>query len=307
MTHLRRRPKQLEITERRIYHAELETCPECSEPLVLSKHYSWCKTVQHLDKVVYVASRPKECPNPGCQLYEQRITSVVAQREALPHGTYGLDVVAQIGWWREREYRSFDEIHADLQAHVQIGRRQIDLLYQRYQQLLASAEQPQTAELDAAVQTYGGLLLSVDGLEPEGAQEQLWVVREGLTGQILASGWSPRVNVQTLTALLQPVQQWLAQQQWPLLATLSDKQGVLAQTLAALWPHVPHQWCQAHYLRNVAAPLYAQDHTLKTDLRRDVRKAVRGTLSAVAAEAAPGGEFSPSGVVAGQSGSGAAG
>lgn len=296
MSHVRRRPRDFAIAERRIYHAELDTCPECGSTLVLSDHYSWCKTVQHMGQVVYVASRPKECPNPRCRLYRRRYTSVQAQSEALPHSTYGLDVVAQIGWWRDREHRSLQEIHQQLQGQVQICRRQVDLLYQRYQVLLSSAAQPQLAELAAAVQRYGGLLLSVDGVEPQGAQEQLWVVREGLTGQILALGWLPRVNVETLTALLQPVQQWLQQQGWPLLATLSDKQGVLAQTLAALWPDTPHQWCQAHYLRNVADPLYDQDHSLKTQLRHEVRQEIRRSLSEVAADAAAGGDFSPSGV-----------
>jgi hypothetical protein len=298
MSYLRRRPKHLVITERHIYHAELESCPACGQPLELCGHYSWCKTVQQLDKVVYVASRPKECRNAACQLYKQPLTSVVAQSVALPHSTYGLDVVAQIGWWREREHLSHDEIYKRLQPQVQLGRRQVDLLYQRYQQLLAAAAQPQIAELAATVQRYGGVLVSVDGLEPQGAQEQLWVVREGLSGQILATAWLPRVNVETLTALLQPVQRWLAQQGWPVLATLSDKQGVLSQALAAVWPAIPHQWCQAHYLRNVADPLYAQDHQLKTDLRRDVRQAMRRSLSAVAAAAAAGGDFSPSGAAA---------
>ena len=67
-----RRPKQLTPQERRIYHAELETCPHCGTPLRLSGHYTWRKTVQTLNGVVYVASRPKECPNPGCPQFGKR-------------------------------------------------------------------------------------------------------------------------------------------------------------------------------------------------------------------------------------------
>jgi len=90
----RRRPKQLVPQERRIYHAELETCPHCGTPLRLSGHYTWRKTVQALNGVVYVASRPKECPNPGCPQDGQRYPSAAAQQVALPDSTYGLDVVA---------------------------------------------------------------------------------------------------------------------------------------------------------------------------------------------------------------------
>jgi len=115
MAHPRRRPKQLIPQERRIYHAELETCPHCGTPLRLSRHYRWRKTVQTLNGVVYVASRPKECPNPGCPQYGKRYPSAAAHQVALPYSTYGLDVVAQIGWWRDHEHLSDTEIHRRLQ------------------------------------------------------------------------------------------------------------------------------------------------------------------------------------------------
>lgn len=292
MSHLRRCPKQLVIEERCIYHAELETCPACGEPLHLSGHYSWRKTIQQLDKVVYVASRPRECRNPACRLHGQRYISAAAQSVALPHSTYGLDVVAQIGWWRDREHLSNDEIYARLHKRVQISRRHVDLLLYQYRLLLASAEQPDVTVLQAAVDTYGGLIISIDGLEPEGGQEQLWVVREVLTGTVLAAAWLPRVNETTLTTLLQPVQAWLVGQQWAVLATLSDKQAALALALAAVWPDCPHQWCQAHYLRNLAQPVYARDLALKTALRQEVRHALRRSLAEVST-AAPEGDFSP--------------
>src|SRR5439155_13563865 len=155
------------------------------------------------------------------------------------------------------------------------------------------AEQLQRPSLAAAVATYGGLILSLDGLEPEGAQEQLWVVREVLTGTTLAVGWLPRVSQPTLATLLQPVVQLLQQAQWPLLATLSDKQEVVELVLTTLWPSVPHQWCQAHYLRNLAAPIQDRDHALKVALRRDLRQALRPSLRQVAATAEAG-AFSPS-------------
>jgi len=78
MAHLRRRPKELVVEERRIYHAEVEGCPECGSPLHLSGHYRCRKTVQHLDRVVYVASRSKECRTESCSLYGKRYPSASA-------------------------------------------------------------------------------------------------------------------------------------------------------------------------------------------------------------------------------------
>lgn len=174
MPHLRRRPKELTIQERHIYHAELDRCPSCGEPLHLCGHYNSRKTVQQLDKVVYVASRPKVCCHPTCAMHDKPQPSARAQGVALYYSTYGLDVVAQIGWWRDQEHLSGAEIHRRLQGRIQISRRHVDLLLQQYRLLLACAEAPQADQLAQVVATYGGLILSIDGLEPEGAQEQLW-------------------------------------------------------------------------------------------------------------------------------------
>lgn len=294
MAHLRRRPKQLVVQQRRIYHAELERCPACGSRLHLSGHYQWRKTVQHLDGVVYVASRSKECRLEGCLRFGKRYPSAGAQAEALPYSTYGLDVVAQIGWWRDREHLGGAEIYDRLCEKIQIGRRHVDLLAQQYRVLLACAERPQPERWTQAVETYGGLIVSLDGLEPEGAQEQLWVVREVLTDTVLAAGWLPRVTQETLETLLTPVKGWFDRHQWPLLATLSDKQVPLEKAVKSVWPDVPHQWCQAHYLRNVADPLYERDRALKTGLRRDVRRQIRDSLREVIGSVSDG-AFSPSG------------
>jgi hypothetical protein len=159
---------------------------------------------------------------------------------------------------------------------------------------MASAMQKQQENnLAVSVEEYGGLIISLDGLEPEGAQEQLWVVREVLTGCILAVAWLPRVNQTTLIELLTPVEQWLKSQNYPLLATVSDKQSPVRVALNKIWPEAPHQWCQAHYLRNAAKPLHSLDHALKTDLRRDIRQEIRTSLGQVGSTA-ENGAFSPS-------------
>ncbi len=61
-------------------------------------------------------------------------------------------------------------------------------------------------QLVEIVEQRGGLRISIDGLAPEGAAEQLWVVREVQTERILVVGWLPRVNHETLMALLKPVE-----------------------------------------------------------------------------------------------------
>jgi hypothetical protein len=283
----------LTIQERLHYTCELETCPACGTRLLTCRHYRWAKTIQHLDRVVYVTNRPKRCPNRACPAASTTYGSAAAQAIALPNSSFGLDVIAQLGWWRDHEHLSTAQLHARLLPRVQISRRSVSLLLTQYRLLLASAEQLKQATLAAAVQTHGGLILCLDGLEPEGAQEQLWVVREVLTDTTLLVGWLPRVTQATLQELLAPLVELLNSNQWPLLATLSDKQQVVELALTALWPKVPHQWCQAHYLRQLAEPIVEHDQAFQVDLRRDIRQALRPSLRQLA-NSVDGGAFSPS-------------
>jgi hypothetical protein len=97
----------------------------------------------------------------------------------VPECTYGLDVIAQIGWWRDKEHLNREQIHTRLRkGGVQISERQVDHLYARYQVLMGCAERLETERLQRVAKERGGLIISTDGLEPEGASEALWVVRE---------------------------------------------------------------------------------------------------------------------------------
>ena len=104
----------------------------------------------------------------------------------------------------------------------------------------------------------GGLRISLDGLSPEGATEQLWVVREVQMDRTLVVGWLPRVNHKTLAALLKPV----------------------------------HQWCQSHYLGNSMRPIYDRDSNLKTEMRKTIRKGIRERTGEILTDASAS-DFSP--------------
>ena len=95
-----RTPKRLYAQQRLIDQPELLTCPHCGDLLVMCNSLAWKKTVQTLDRVLSVASRPGRCPNETCAGSRLRLLSAEAQSLALPHATYGYDVLVRIGWWR---------------------------------------------------------------------------------------------------------------------------------------------------------------------------------------------------------------
>lgn len=269
--------KRLEVQHRYVYNSEIEICPQCRAPLELQAYYQWRKTVQQLTGVIHLAHRASECVNPECNQVGQIYPSARAQSVTLPGCTYGRDVMAQIGWWRERQHWDRLQIHQALQPQVQISAREIDYLYARYEVLRGCLEQLKTPALYQLAKERGGLILTLDGLSPEGASEQLWVVRELQLNLTLVSAWLSKVDHLSLAALFKPV---LALE-LPILGTVSDKQPCLENALNLALSSVPHMWCQSHYLGNAMDPIYARDLALKTELRQEIRKEIRPLVAEI--------------------------
>src|SRR5206468_4647733 len=82
-----RTPKPLYAQERMIYQPELLTCPHCGDLLVMCNYLAWDKTVQLLDRVLSVASRPGCCRHATCAGSRMRLLSAEGQGIALPGST----------------------------------------------------------------------------------------------------------------------------------------------------------------------------------------------------------------------------
>jgi hypothetical protein len=200
-----------------------------------------------------------------------RLLSAEGQQVAPSRFTYGYDVLAHIGWLRQERRDTYAEIQADLAPRVQISESHVRYLYQQvYLPLLACRERQYLSCLAQAARQHGGLIISLDGLAPEGGEPQLWFIRELLTGLTLRSGWLSCFDQVTFEAFLAP----LAQLPWPILAVLSDKQSGLLQAIAAVLPGARHHFCQSHYLKNLAEPLAKTDSAFKVELRKGVRREV---------------------------------
>lgn len=266
-----RTPKPLYAHQRLIYQPELLTCLHCGDVLVMCNYLAWNKTVQTLDQVLSVASRPGRCRHQTCPGSRLRLLSAEAQSIALPHSTYGYDVVVRIGWLRYHHRATYREIHAELASHVRISVSHVSYLYQQvYLPLLACHERQHRDRLAQIAKAQGGLIIALDGLAPEGGEPQLWFIRELSSGLTLRSGWLSQQDHTTFEAFLEP----LTQLEWPILAVLSDKQTGLMPAVAKVLPQSRYQFCQAHYLRNLAEPLAEADSAFKVDLRKAVRQQV---------------------------------
>ena len=270
-----RTPRQLYAAERIIYHPELLTCLHCGDLLVTWNYLAWDKTVQTLDRLLSIATRPGRCPHVTCPGSRMRLLSAEAQRLAPPGSTYGYDVLVRLGWQRQHQHATYREIHHDLSARLAISEAHVRYLYQHvYLPLLACHERQQRGRLARAAQEQGGLIIALDGLAPQGGEPQIWFIRDLSTGLTLRSGWLAQLDQPTFEAFLAP----LKHLEWPILAVLSDKQTGLVPAVATALPDSRHQFCQAHYLRNLAEPLAAADAAFKGELRKTVRQHVGNLL-----------------------------
>ena len=252
-----------------VYVCELDRCPKCNEPMQVA-YTSKYKTVQSMQEVMMIAQRTKRCVNTGCEISPAILGSVEWGQIAPISCTYGYDVIAQIGWQRQTMQRPFAAIHTDLRQRLSICESQVRALYHyRYLPLLACHEREQLNRLKI-VADQAGLLLSLDGLAPEGGEPQLWLVRELLSGVTLRCGWMSQQDQAAFVHFLQPI----ADLGLRVTAVLSDKQVGLLPAVAEVFPQARHAFCQSHYLRNIAAPIAEADEAMKMFLRQEVRATI---------------------------------
>ena len=157
------------------YHCMLtpqyERCFSCGQPLWVAYHNR--RRIIKLDGLYQLTLVVRRCHNPQCERYHIAYRPEEEGAWALPHGEFGLDLIALIGIWRFAEHRSVPEIHQRLQArHIQIAERTVTHLVHRYEELVALHLTNQQRMKDLLT-SQGSVILAVDGLQPDVGHEVL--------------------------------------------------------------------------------------------------------------------------------------
>src|SRR6185312_14089589 len=153
-------------------------------------------------------------------------------RYALPGHEFGLDVIATVGTLRHAQHRSIPEIHAELTRRgVPLCLRTATNLLDRYDELLALSL-ADTARLRRVTATAGRVILAIDGPQPDVGHEVLWVIRDGLSGEILLAR-----TRDDLAALLTEVKEAL---EVPIVGAVSDGQDSIRKAVRKALDGVPH-------------------------------------------------------------------
>ena len=272
---------------RRWYRPLEHECPECGRTLHEVKTLSK-RTVVTLAEVIKVTHAGYRCPDAQCPGYQRTYRSAAADALALPGFTYGLDIVLLVGRLHLGKHQTVDEVHEELlerlaPLEVRISRREILYLFEAYCTLLrASSEVKDDQQWLAQVQKNAGIIVSVDGIQPEKGNETVYVVRDALTGRVLAAEQVSSSETAVMKALLAPVVALGVK----VLGTITDAQESELKAVEELWPKVPHQVCQFHALRDASKSAFEADKQVKTAMRkrlqpklRAVRKQIKKRLS----------------------------
>jgi hypothetical protein len=229
-----------------------------------------------MDKPLFVVGKSKRCASPDCPHRDHHYHASQVWRISLPQSTYGLDVLAFIGWQHEHEHKQFAEIQGKLnQRGIEVSERHVGRLYRQFLALLGGMTTRVRKRLDETAAEHGGVIWGIDALQPEGHGTLLYVLYEVLSGTPVAAKQLDHPTAEELNAWLAPYQEL----PYTVLATLSDGEKAIIAALKMCWPDAPRQRCQEHYLGNLAEPVLEVDGKLQKWMRNEL-----GGLPAVPTE-----------------------
>lgn len=156
-----------------------------------------------------------------------------------------------------------------------ISIKEVALLSEVFLALVTTAVSQDRAVVEQ-LKALGGIVLSIDGVQPEKGNDTLYLLREIQSGRVLVARNLRASNASEIEKLIEGVKALGV----PILGVVSDKQESLCLAIERALPGVPHQLCQSHYLRDMAQPVSDADRQLKKNLRIKVRgiKAIEDSI-----------------------------
>jgi hypothetical protein len=259
---------RLGIAPKVYFRPEIQNCPHCEVKLKRS-HTAWNKKISTLKGVIHAWSMAYACPNTNCTHADVTYKSAEAESLSMKHSSYSYDVLCFVGELRFKQHRTCKEIADALNERgIVTSERYAQSLYERYQILVSASLDDHVRQSLAEISAQnGGIILSMDGVQPEKGNEMLYVIREVFSGTILAAQNMKSGAAAELRTLIDPI----IEMGYPIVGIVSDGQVSIRQAFESLLPDVPYQYCQYHYLKDIAKPVVDADRKLKMELKKSMR------------------------------------
>jgi hypothetical protein len=160
-------------------------CRGCGQQMHMGHHSH--RTVTTLEGVTRLTVKVYRCRNTECSRFHLPTHPEEEGGWVLPHGEFGLDVIALVGTLRYQQQRSIPQIHEELlRRGLALAPRTVtDQLY-RYEELLA-LHLADSQRLRDRLKEHQQVILALDGLQPDVGHEVLWVLRDCCSGEALVA------------------------------------------------------------------------------------------------------------------------
>ncbi len=221
-----------------------------------------------------------ECKNKKCALFAKKIRPTELTNQVFPGLSYGIDLVSEMGIMRFSEKKTIPEIHETLlrrYPHIEITERHTDNVIQKFMMVIeAAGEHPVITRkrLLKKNKDLKGIVISIDGIQPEQGNEILYIIREYLTGEILFAKFLEFSDRESMKKEVFEKLKLLSEKiDLPILGFIVDKQKVFTQVIEELFPGTPIQHCQSHFLKDLRKPMREKD----SEMARNVKKNFAGS------------------------------
>lgn len=214
-----------------------------------------------------------ECTNESCKLYKQKIKSPEFLTQVFPGVSYGIDIIAEIWVLRFKEHKTFSEINNILMAkypHIEITDRHLENLTNMFMVIIEeSAKNIKIIKDRLSIYNINGLLISVDWIQPEQWHEILYVIRELQTWEILFAKYLEFSDKETIKKeLYEYLKKISVELNLPILWLVADKQQTLTSAFLEVFPNVPVQHCQSHFIKEIRTLVNDKSSAMAKDIKK---------------------------------------
>lgn len=238
-------------------------CPFCFTHLQISQHRD--RQIRTISEDLSLNMRDKKCPSPTCPQRHLRFRSTEESRIALPHDHFGFDVILEVGHLRFHQQLGFPRIQATLKERgLPISEMGVQYQSRKYEALVACRVTSSQKAVFEKLVARGFLLPIIDAVHYGSGEAVVYLIIDGLSGIPL---FGQETVVRGKIELVPFIRQ-LTTLGLPIIGVVSDKETGLAPAIAEALPGVHHQFCQRHYLGNVAKPMEPDLAALGEDVRK---------------------------------------
>jgi len=247
-----------------------KTCRQCGTDLAICSHRE--HHIYTLEGAVKLICKQAHCSNKGCSSRSTLINPESELTITMPRWKIDWELFAWMGFRRFKRHWSVPQIQEELLDSYQINLSKDTIIdYLRKYQVMVAARHQDLDRLRDEYKDCLGIILTIDGLQPEKGHETLYVVREFQKKRVWFAQALISSSLAEIRKLIQCAKDLAQQLEKPILGWMSDKQEAFVRIIAEQCPNVPHRYCRNHFLRDLAKQVLEKDSHAKVQMRKKVR------------------------------------